>query len=296
MNCPYCGSKKTTKRGQKPKQRWQCTDPRHPDGVRRYFYGEAPPAKILLFDIETLPMQFYGWKLWDKITSPDFIIRDWVVLSYAAKWLFEPSSMSAALTPKEALAYDDRRLVGKIHDLFEQADVIIAHNGDMFDMPRMNTRFLLHDMNPPSPYQTIDTCETAKKAFNFSSNKLDYLGQYLGIGRKHETDFDLWKRCVAGEKAALAQMLAYNEQDIYLLEDVYVKLRPWIRHPNMNMFSTAEPDALACGRCGSDDLDLVGVYPTKKGTASVHETYQCNNCHGWVRSGKSKRTYKARVV
>lgn len=271
--CPYCGSKKVMRRGTHPKQRYQCTDSRHPDRTSRYFYNEETVARVLLFDIETLPMEFYGWALWDKITSPDFIIRDWCVLSYAAKWLFEPKNTSSILTPKEAVAHDDRRIVDEVWKLFDQADVIIAHNGMGFDVPRMNTRFVLHDMLPPSSYQQVDTFKTAQRAFGFSSNKLDYLGQYLGLGKKHHTEFQLWKDCASGDKSALAEMKAYNERDIYLLEDVYVRLRPWIQHPNMGLYVTS--DEPVCPRCGGVDLKSGGTYTTNAG---VFNAFRCENC------------------
>lgn len=287
QKCPYCDSANTTKRGRQPRQRYQCGK------CHKYFYGETTRARVLLFDIETLPMEFWGWRLWDQITSIDMIKRDWVVLSYAAKWLFQPTHMSGILTPREAMAYDDTRLIPQIHTLFNSADVIIAHNGDTFDIVRMNTRFLFHDMAPPAPYLTVDTRVTAKKAFGFSSNKLDYLGQYLGLGKKHHTEFDLWKRCAAGDKEALAEMLAYNEKDIYLLEDVYVKLRPYIKHPNMSLYMSTEDTIHVCPRCQSDDI----TWDEYKYTgASKFEAFQCNSCGGWGRHKKAKHTSKSRVV
>lgn len=293
VKCPYCGSTKTIKRGQQPRQRWQCTDNKHPKDVSRYFYGETTTAKVLLFDIETLPMEFWGWRLWDQITSIDMIKRDWVVLSYAAKWLFQPTHMSGILTPKEAIAYDDSRLIPEIHKLFSEADVIIAHNGDTFDIVRMNTRFLFYDMAPPAPYLTIDTRVTAKKAFGFSSNKLDYLAQYLGLGKKHHTEFELWKRCAAGDKAALAEMLSYNEKDIYLLEDVYVKMRPFIKHPNMSLYMVLDKNEHACPRCQSKDIKWEKYKYTD---ASQFEAFHCKNCGGWGRAGKSKKVTPSRVI
>jgi hypothetical protein len=297
QTCPYCGSTKTTKRGQHPRQRYQCTDGKHPSGVSRYFYGEDfTSARVLVLDIETLPGRKRFWNLGDQDWGIDSIIDDWIILGWAAKWLFNPSHMTQILTPKEAKARDDSRLVSALWKMLDKADIVIAHNGDRFDLPKINYRLLIHDMLPPSPYQTVDTRTTAAKVFGATSNKLDWLAQKLGVGHKLHTDYSLWVRCEAGEAEALRYMQDYNVLDTYVLEDVYVKLRPWIKHPNMAMFSVADPKELVCGRCGSDDLDPIGVYPPKDGYASVYETHRCNHCGGLVRVSKAKRTYTSRVV
>lgn len=291
--CPYCNSPSVMRRGRYPRQRYQCTNDKHPQGMSRYFYGEKSTAKVLLFDIETLPMEFYGWQLWDKITSPDFIIKDWCILSYSAKWLFQPAHMGAILTPEEAKARKDKRLVDRIWDLLNEADVVIAHNALGFDIPKCNARFVQNGMAPPTPYQTVDTLKTAQRAFGFSSNKLDYLGEYLGLGKKIHTEFQLWKDCAEGKREALDNMLTYNARDIYLLEDVYVKLRPWISHPNMALYVSTEKEVTICPRCGCDDLDWGETYTT---TAGVYDAFRCNHCGSIGRSKDRKHTVKARVA
>lgn len=238
-------------------------------------------------------MQMFAWRLGDQIWSPEFIIQDWAVLSYSYKWLFTPTSVSKALTPKEAIAYDDKRLIKEVHDIFNEADVIIAHNGDKFDLPKMNTRFLYHGLPPTSPYLTIDTRATAKKAFGFTSNKLAYLAKYLGLNPKMETDFALWRDCVKGDPKAIEYMRKYNEQDIFTLEDVYVCLRPWIRHPNFGLFMSLGDRAEVCPRCGSDHIEWGDKYTTPAG---VFDSFRCNNCGGRGRASKRDSTIATRSI
>ena len=293
QRCPYCNSSKTQRRGTFPKQRYLCTDDKHPEGLSRYFYGESSVASVLLFDIETLPIQMYAWRLGEQNWSPDNIIKDWCVLSYVAKWLFVPSHIGDVLTPKEAVARNDKRIINELWSLMEKADVVIAHNGRAFDTAKINTRFLIHDMPPPSPYQLIDTKTTTQKALGATSNSLNHIAKMLGIGEKTHTDFELWKRCDIGEKAALDEMLSYNVHDTYLLEDVYVKLRPWINHPNMSLYVTAEEDQNVCPRCTSEDIDWGETYTT---SAGVFDAFRCNNCGALGRHSKRKRTSKSRVL
>ena len=63
-------------------------------GVNTTFDNKAPRLpKILLFDIETAPMQVFSWTLFKPRLSHDNIIKDWFVISWSAKWLFEAEIM-----------------------------------------------------------------------------------------------------------------------------------------------------------------------------------------------------------
>lgn len=76
---------------------------------------------------------------------------------------------------------------------------MIAHNGKKFDIPKINTRFIINGLNPPSPYKQIDTLEVARKQFGFSSNSLDALATFFGFDNKDPHDFILWKSCLNGD-------------------------------------------------------------------------------------------------
>ncbi len=271
MKCKKCDSEHIHKRGFSPdgKQRVKCMD----CGKWGSYYNKGG-ANILLFDIETTPLEVYVWGLiGNKYIQPNNIIKDWNVLSWSAKWLFDSRVMSDVQTPKEAIERDDERIIKSIWSLIDQADIIIAHNGDKFDVKKLNTRFHMNGLYPPSPYRSIDTLKVVKKSFAFSSNKLDYLSQIMTNRNKLETNFKLWTDCLHGNRNALNKMLAYNEEDVRLLEEVYVELRPWIRpHPNVNIYDDIE----GCPSCGSDDLEPNGGYYTT--VTNKYLSYSCNEC------------------
>ncbi|MGH7867674.1 MAG: hypothetical protein ACREP9_08610 [Candidatus Dormibacteraceae bacterium] len=79
----------------------------------------------------------------------------------------------------------------------------MAHNGDYFDIPWVKGRLLFHGLPPMRPIPTIDTKALASRHFYLNSNRLDYLGQYLGVGKKIKTDYDLWLDCMNGDEKAL---------------------------------------------------------------------------------------------
>ena len=219
-------------------------------GVNITYDNKAPRLpKILLFDIETAPMQAFSWTLFKPRLSHDNIIKDWFVISWSAKWLFEAEIMGDVLTKDEALNNDDSRVVKSIWKLMDEADIIIAHNGDKFDIRKINARFLYHGMTLPSTYKTVDTLKVARKMFMLNSNKLDHLSKHLGIGEKVDTGgFDLWLDCMNGIRTAWKLMKKYNKHDVHLLYKLYQRLKPWHRtHPNHNVYNETSHKCPVCG-------------------------------------------------
>lgn len=249
--------------------------------AKKIFLSNGKPKhpnfpKILIFDIETAPIKAYVWKTWKENVSLDQIINDWFVICWSAKWLYADEMMGECLTPKEIKRENDRRIVRKLWELFDEADIVIAHNAIKFDVPKMNTRFVKYGLNPPSCYQIIDTLQVAKREFKFTSNKLDALAMHFGFDKKLETDFSLWVKCLEGDQKALDYMFKYNKYDVELLEAVYLKLRPWIHnHPNIgNYFNDGNP---VCSCCGSHELKTLydHCYKTQ---ISTYRLYRCEKC------------------
>lgn len=236
----------------------------HPKCYLRFINGGKIPVvlpKVLVFDIETSPLKAFVFQksVWKTNVTDDQVISEWFMLCWSAKWLFDGEIMSDRLTGKEAIKEDDKRIVKSLWELLDEADIVIAHNGDSFDIPNMNTRFVVQNFFPPSPYQTVDTKSVAKKQFGFTHNSLDALCKQFGLGEKKQTDFELWKNCVDGDDEALQYMQEYNIDDVKLLEELYLKLRPWIKgHPNLGLY--IDIDEPVCPNCGSRELQYIGKY------------------------------------
>ena len=252
-------------------------------------------AKILLIDVETAPMKAYVWRRWKQNVGDSQVISRWFMLSWSAKWLFNDRMASARLTGKEAKEQNDKRIIGDIWHLLDEADIVIAHNGERFDVPQINARFIVHGLKPTRPYQQIDTLKVARKQFDFDGNGLDNLANIFGIEGKIQTSFDLWDRCMNGNDSALREMESYNCQDVLLLEELYLKIRPWIKsHPNLGLFVDAEKPV--CSSCGSFDVKPKGDYVT---TVGMYQTYVCGDCGAYSRertSHTSKEKRKSLLV
>ncbi len=233
-------------------------------------------AKILVFDIETTPNLAYVWGKYQQ----DVIAynHELELLSFAYKWFSEKEIYAVGLND-----FDEETLVLRLHQLFDEADIVIAHNGARFDVRKANAKFIEYGLTPPSPYKVVDTKIVAKRYFMFNSNKLDDIGSLLGVGRKVQTGgFSLWLGCMAGDEKAWAKMLRYNKQDVILLEKIYKKLRPWIEnHPGLNIIDSRPS---ACPKCGHTKLQARGTRHTK---VSIFRRFQCLGCGGWCQARKS---------
>lgn len=237
--------------------------------------------RILLFDIETSPVKAFVWQqqVWRANIPDDRILSQWFMLSWSAKWLDSQEMMSDVLSSEEALAENDKRIIVSLWKLLDEADIVITHNGDIFDVPNMNTRFLVHNLLPTSPYQTIDTFKVVKKQFGFTHNSLNGVAKMFGFDPKMSTSFALWSKCVAGDKESLLYLEEYNRYDVELLEAVYLKLRPWMfRHPNLGLYT--EEEEPVCPKCMSKELEFTGYYYT---SVSKFETYKCSRCGSLAR-------------
>ena len=235
----------------------------------------ANSSKIVFVDIETAPSLGYVWGKWEQNVIE--FKQDWYMLSFSYKYFGDKKIYTRCLADYpgyKAGSENDEKLVSDLWKVFDEADILIGHNADKFDIKKTNTRFISHGMPPPSPYKTVDTLKIARKAFKFDSNKLDELGRYLGLGRKlAHTGFHLWLGCMHGDSKSWKVMKQYNEQDVVLLEKVYLLMRPWAStHPNVNKGEAA------CPKCGSVNVQKRGFSYT---LLRQKQRYQCLSCRGW---------------
>jgi len=174
---------------------------------------------------------------------------------------------------------DDRKLIAEVWKVLDEADIVIAHNGDAFDIKKIFARFAYYGLKPPSPFKTIDTLKAARRRFKFDRNNLDELGKYFQVGRKKETTgLKLWLNCMKGDMQAWARMKRYNVGDVTLLKRVYLRLRPYIdNHPSLNLIDRIKNEQ-RCPSCKGTRIQRQGW------RMSAHGRYprlQCQDCGSW---------------
>lgn len=246
---------------------------------------ERKLPKILLFDIETLPVEAYVWGLWDQNVGLNMIKEDWSVLSYAAKWYGEDEIYYKDVKGQRDVR-DDKKVCQSLWKLLDEADYVVGHNSDAFDVKKMNARFALNGLKPPSSYRRLDTLKMAKKHFKFTSNKLEYLTDKLCVKYKklkHNKfpGFSMWSECMKKNPEAFAAMEEYNKYDVLSLEELFNIMLPW---ENANLFHLYSDSNEPTCTCGSQDFKKNGFYYTN---ASKFQKYRCKSCGAEYRDTKN---------
>lgn len=253
--------------------------------------------KILTIDIETAPLESYTWGLWDQNVGLEMIKTEWSILSFAAKWFGKTKIIYQDTSGRgPSKIRDDKKLLAAIWLLLDEADLVVAQNGQRFDIKKINARLIEAGYGPPSPIRVIDTLLAAKKHFAFTSNKLEWMSQKLTDTPKSKhklfPGFELWKECLLDNPKAWGEMKKYNKQDVSATEKLYMKLRPWIaQHPNVGTYNVRGD--VQCPACGSSHVQAAGIRVLQQGS---YQRYHCQNCGHWSRAKQLLADLKARKV
>ena len=230
--------------------------------------------RILVIDIETAPASGYIWKLFDVNVSLSQLIDTSKVICFAAKWVGD----------KKVIFHSNqedthKKMIKKAWDLFNEADAVIGYNSKNFDCKILNKEFILSGFPPPAPYKHIDLLQTMKNKFKFMSNKLDHVSQELGIGKKtSHQGFELWQACMNNDTKAWKLMKKYNINDVKLTEELYDKVKGWLKTTfNFNEHS----ESMVCPNCGSHNVTKNGTY---KSPTRAYQKYVCNDCFAHSKS------------
>ena len=246
--------------------------------------------KILYIDIENSRMvvEFETYSLYniDRI-SPKNIKHDWYITCAAWGWLdnetqkvskIESVKVSDFSTYKRDFR-NDKGVVKKLHKVMKDADLIVGHNSDKFDIKKINYRFIKHGLPPIDLPPTVDTLKAARRYFNASSNSLYYLAKEFGVPMKIELAPGVMHKADAGCEKSLKKLERYNKGDIKAGAALYFKLLPFIKnHPNLNRIMGIQDrpyEVIACKSCGSHDIYKNGTRPT---TTGRRQRWNCRDC------------------
>lgn len=253
--------------------------------------------RILCYDIETSlqPVAVFQLAGNDWI-QPENILAERHLISVCWRWQGEKKMHSVSLLddPKRFSKdpHDDKFVAETFHKVLQEADVLVGHNSDKFDLRYLKTRMLVHGLAPLAPIASLDTYKVAKRHFMLNSNKLDYIAKLLKIGAKMETPKGLWLDVMRGDAKAIKTMVEYNKHDVVVLEKVFKKLQPYMEnHVNRELFG-----GVGCPRCGSSKVQSRGFH---RAISRVYRRWQCQapNCMGWFKSTKAEPgTTKWRVI
>lgn len=224
-----------------------------PNALRKAYYRNVakPKVKILFMDIETSPILAHVWQLWDQNVALNQIVEDWSILSFSAKW-YDSDEVIYFDNRNNKNPNDDSKILKHAWNLMDEADIIIWHNGKKFDKGKLFARFLKLKLGKPRSFREIDTLDICRKNFNLTSNKLEYVAEFLDVKHKKlkHNKFPghyLWVECLKGNKEAWQEMESYNKNDVLTLQEVYKALQAWDNTINFNVYHDAVDHVCSCG-------------------------------------------------
>lgn len=260
-------------------------------GTDGTYHPKAPDGKmkVLMLDIETTPDKSYHWSRWGVNIGINQTIEEGGLVCFASKWYGQDE-----IEFYSQWEDGDFKMANEAWRLLDRADVVVHFYGKYFDIPHLNTAFLKQCFPPPSPFKQIDLKVAVGKQFKFSSNKLEFVSRVLGLeGKEEHEGFPMWDKVMNevrrnGKKPfsdeieadAKKRMEKYNKRDVFLLDEVFEVLLPWI--PNMPNRQLYEGHG-GCPTCGELLLVEDGYYYT---ALSKFLQYRCRGCDSWFRSGR----------
>lgn len=229
--------------------------------------------KRLFFDIETSYCIGWFWRPTFKTNiTYDQVIHDAAIICICWKW--EGSNKTNHLEWDKG---DDKKMILKFLEVINEADEVIGHNGDRFDIPNFRTRCLLHGVKSMPEIKSIDTLKIARNKFKFKSNRLDNIGKELGFGGKKDTGgIELWHDIIQrGSKKSMKLMVDYCKRDVELLEKVFLKLEGF-QKPKTHVGRFMGEDKCSCPYCASEKTHFNKTVISASGGSKVG--MHCQDC------------------
>jgi uncharacterized protein YprB with RNaseH-like and TPR domain len=177
--------------------------------------------RLMYLDIETSPNIGFFWQSGYKLNiGYENIIHERAVICICWKWQGEDKVHS--------LHWNngcDKELLKNFVEELDKADLVVGHNIQRFDLPWIFGRCVKHKISIDTSFKKEDTLTMARNMFKFNSNRLDYIANYLGVGGKTSTSYDLWKDIVLkNDKKAMKTIIEYCCNDVEILEKVHKRL------------------------------------------------------------------------
>ena len=249
------------------------------------------PVRRLLWDIETSQNIGVFWRSGHRITiRPEDIIHERAIICIAYKWEFEKK-----VNCLEWNRGCDKKMLKKFMKTALQADEMIAHNGDKFDIRWFNGRCLIHGLDIAPKWKTVDTLAISRSNFSLNSNTLAYLARVLGVSRKgNPGGAETWKKILLENcPTSMRKMTKYCMQDVKVLEDVWHKIKGYHK-PKSHAGVLMGGEKWTCPWTGSENVVKSKTRTTAAGT--VQHQMQCKDTGAYytINDAQFKKYLKAK--
>lgn len=196
----------------------------HEDKLRK---AMQEGGKVLIYDIETSYYLGKFYRTGKQWVGAHQIVKDKKIICISYKWLGEKEVYNLSWDSSQS----ERFLLEQFIDIMNEADLIVAHNGDKFDLKEIAARALKYDLKMLPKYNQFDTYKVAKRKFNLPAYSLNHIAKYLNLPvSKYKVPEETWDACILGNsREALKELIEYCDQDVKVLEQIYAKLVGWIQ-------------------------------------------------------------------
>lgn len=220
-------------------------------------------AKVLIYDLETSPNIGWFWRAgYKQNIQPNQIVKERAIICVSYKWQGEDEVYNLTWDKNQC----DKFLIEQFVEVLNEADLIVAHNGDNFDLKWLKTRALFHRIPMLPNYKQFDTLKLAKAKLYLNSNRLDYISKFLGFEGKIQTTPDLWNKVVMlNDRNAMKDMLDYCDEDVRQLENVYNELQ-YLDNPRVHAGVLNNEVKYSSPISGGYNLELIKTVTTNTGT------------------------------
>jgi len=224
---------------------------------------KLPYPRILFWDVETTNLKADFGRM----------------LCFAYQWSDEKRINLETIRDTKAFKngkpWEDGELIRKAHKVLIQADGLVHHFGDRFDLKFFKTRLIELGLYFP-PVHTVDTWKVAKKHLLLQSNRMANIADFLGGEQKTGIKKREWVKSNGYHEPSLKKLEAYCKQDVKTLRGVYEKLKPYCNNVNMNLFVPDE----GCPTCSSKRIISNGIRATP---AVSYRRLNCQECGTWFK-------------
>jgi uncharacterized protein YprB with RNaseH-like and TPR domain len=129
---------------------------------------------------------------------------------------------------------DDGKLALAIRDYLEEANMVVAHNGRLFDIPFLNARLAKVGERPLRTQFVMDPRWYLNSgAMRIGSAKLVNAEKFFGLsdktgGGKTEISWGDWALAATGDRTAMDEVVYHCEQDVKVLKELYPHVLPYV--------------------------------------------------------------------
>ena len=194
---------------------------------------ELGNIEVLFIDTETSPSKFWGWGTGEQYVDAKMLVTGTETRLITAQY-------KRALVDKETKYFvwdykngrgDDTKVVKRITEVINNADIIIGQNIKAFDLKVLQERAKMLRLPPINVDFMMDTLTSSRSSFKSMSHRLDYRSKQYGLGGKIGMEMQDWIDIVEGRVSPEEKMVPYGLKDCDDNETIFWNDLPYLNLP-----------------------------------------------------------------